>query len=90
MVCSSDPAHVYLTCTGTRDGDFETTTPRFNFPPRTTFSNGSFEVVDDDVYEYDELIMATFEFDRTVVRRFTTTKGHPNVTFILIEDDDCE
>lgn len=68
----------------------EPTTPDFTFPPRTTFSNGSFEVVDDDVYEYDELIMATFEFERTFRRRFNTIQGHPNVTFILIKDDDCE
>ena len=46
--------------------------------------------MDDDIYEYDELIMAVFEFDRSVQRRYNTMKGQPNVTYIIIKDDDSE
>ena len=46
--------------------------------------------MDDDVYEYDELIMADFEFDRRVQNNYKTMKGQPNVTYIVIKDDDSE
>ena len=46
--------------------------------------------MDDDVYEYDKLIMADFEFDRRYLRSYNTVKGQPDVTYIVIKDDDSE
>ena len=71
-------------------GDVQATTPRFTFSPNSKFANSSFTIVDDDVYEYDELIMADFEFDRRVQNNYKTMKGQPNVTYIVIKDDDSE
>ena len=85
----SDTVHLYLTCTGDR-GDVAETTPRFSFPPNAIFSNSTFTIRDDDIYEYDELIMADFEFDRSFRNRFNAIKGEPRVTLILIKDDDSE
>lgn len=76
-------------CSGAR-GDVQATTPRFTFPPNSKFSSSSFIIVDDDVYEYDELITAEFEFDQLVQRTHNTIKGQPNVTYIVIKDDDSE
>ena len=71
-------------------GDVLATTPRFTFSPNSKFANSSFTIVDDDVYEYDELIMAEFEFHRWVQNYYKTMKGQPNVTYIVIKDDDSE
>ena len=41
--------------------------------------------------EYDELYMATFEFGQDVLdAEFNTREGQPNVTYIVIEDNDSE
>ena len=92
LILIFDTAHLfYLTCgcSGTY-GDVQETTPRFTFPPNAKFSSSSFTIVDDDVYEYDELIVAVFEFDRRFLRRYNTIKGQPNMTYIMIKDDDSE
>ena len=83
---------LYPSCAGARAGnDIEATNPQFTFTRKSNFSNGSFIVVDDDIYEYDKLLMAEFDFDQ-IVRRlgFNTVKGQPNVTYIIIKDDDSE
>ena len=83
--------YIYLTCGSSgAHGDVLATTPRFTFPLNSKVSSSSFTIVDDDVYEYDELIMADFEFDRRVQLFYNTMKGHPNVTYIMIKDDDSE
>ena len=75
------------------NGDITTTPHQFIFTPNLEntpkFSSGSFTIVDDDIYEYDELVMAEFDFDQRVTE-YNTLEGRPNVTFILIEDDDSE
>ena len=62
--------------------------PRFTL--RTTFASSSFTILDNDVYEYDKLIMADFEFDQFVQNNFLEEVGQPSVTFIVIKDDDSE
>ena len=70
--------YIYLTCgCSGAYGDVQATTSRFTFLPNAKFSNISFTIVDDDVYEYDELIMAEFEFDRRFLRRYNTMKVNP-------------
>ena len=68
--------------------------PQFTFLPsnesKPKFANGSFSIVDDNVYEYDELIVADFEFDQRIATAYNTIKGQPNMTYILIKDDDSE
>ena len=64
--------------------------PRFTFSPNTTSSSSNFIIHDDDVYEYDELIMADFDFDQRIRASFITMKDPHSVTYILIKDDDSE
>ena len=83
---------LYPSCTGTSAGvDIEAINPQFTFTNKSSFSNGSFIVANDDIYEYDKLLMAEFDFDQSVRRLgFNTVKGQPNVTYIMIKDDDSE
>ena len=81
---------IYPSCAGARD-DIAAINPQFTFTNESSFSNGSFIVLDDDIYEYDKLLMAEFDFDQTVRRLgFNTVKGQPNVTYIMIKDDDSK
>ena len=84
---------ICLLCAGA-SGDIAETGPEFTFPPNsglTIFSDGNFTILDDDddVYEYDELITADFEFiNQTIDTLYNFTKYQPDVTYILIKDDD--
>ena len=85
---------IYLSCAGA-SGDVAEIGPTFSFPPssglNTKFSDGYFTILKDDVYEYDELIMADFEFiNETSETVYNFTQFLPNVTHILIKDDDGE
>ena len=81
---------LYLSCAGE---DVDETGPEFTFPPsfdnNTKFSDGYFTILNDDVYEYNELIMADFLFNNqsgdTVFLMV-----QPDVTYIVIKDDDGE
>ena len=53
-------------------------------------SKGNFSIVNDGICEYDELVMATFEFGAEVENTFNARQGDPNVTYIVIKDDDSE
>ena len=85
--------YIFLSYAGS-SGDIAATPHRFIFTPNLEdnpkFSSGNFAILDDDIYEYDELVMAEFEFDRNIRTEYNTVEGQPNVTFILIEDDDSE
>ena len=83
---------MYLSCAGF-DSDISRSA-QFTFPPseesKPKFASGSFTIVKDDIYEYDELIVAEFEFDQRIATAYNTIKGQPNMTYILIKDDDSE
>ena len=83
---------MYLSCAGF-DRDISMSA-QFTFPPsresRPKFASGSFNIVDDDIYEYDELLVAEFEFDQRIATAYNTIKGQPNITYIVIKDDDSE
>ena len=83
---------IYLSCAGEVVAE---TGPEFTFPPssgnNTKFSNGYFTILNDDVYEYDELIMADFQFiNRSNETNYNLVQAQPNVTYIAIKDDDSE
>ena len=52
----------------------------------SAFTN--FTIVDDDVLEFDELLIAEFSFGPEIAN--TWNAMNPSTTFILIRDDDCE
>lgn len=55
-----------------------------------TFASSNFTILNNSVYEYDKLIMADFQFDQFVQNNYLEKVGQPNVTFIVIKDDDSE
>lgn len=61
----------------------------FQFQETTNKSSQNFTIVDDDILELDELVMVQFNIG-PVANQFTVKEGQPNVTYILIKDDDCE
>ena len=65
----------------------------FNDFTFTRVSNSAFEsfnIMDDKVLEFDELLIATFDFGPEIVNNLNVRKGTPSTTYILIRDDDCE
>ena len=51
----------------------------------------NFNIVDDDVLEFDELFIVEFSFHPdTSFFGWNVIKGEPSAAFILIRDDDCE
>ena len=70
--------------------DVESTRKKFIFTPTTTSSFESFNITDDSVLEFDELLIATFEFGKEVASNWNVRKGTPSTTYIAILDDDCE
>ena len=68
----------------------ESTKNDFIFTPASKSAFGSFNVVNDSVLEFDELLIATFDFGPEIVNNLNVRKGTPSTTYILIRDDDCE
>lgn len=56
-------------------------------------SRSAFEnciIVDDNVLEFDELLIAEFSFAPEISNTWNAIKGEPSTAFILIRDEDCE
>ena len=70
--------------------DVESTFNDFLFTLVSKSSFDSFIIVDDRVLEFDELLIATFDFGPEIASNWNVCKGSPNVTYIIIRDDDCE
>ena len=63
----------------------------FVFTPTNKSAFKSFTIVNDSVLEFDELLIAEFEFVPEILSRgWNARKGHPSRAYILIRDDDCE
>ena len=62
----------------------------FIFTPASKSAFTNFTIVDDDVLEFDELLIAEFKFDPKIANTWNARKGEPSTTLILIRDDDCE
>ena len=62
----------------------------FVFTPASKSAFENFTIVDDDVLEFDELLIADFNFGPEISNNWNARKGEPSIAFILIRDDDCE
>ena len=62
----------------------------FVFTPASKSAFENFTIVNDDVLEFDELLIAEFNFGPKISNKWNAKKGEPSIAFILITDDDCE
>ena len=62
----------------------------FIFTPTSNSSFQNVTIIDDSVLEFDELLIATFDFGPEITDNWNARKGTPSTTYILIRDDDCE
>ena len=71
--------------------DVVNTISDFVFTPTSKSAFENFTIVDDHVLEFDELLIAEFDFGREIISGgWNVVKGVPSTAFILIRDDDCE
>ena len=62
----------------------------FVFTPASKSAFENFTIVDDTVLEFDELLIAEFNFGPEIATDWNAKKGEPSIAFILITDDDGE
>ena len=62
----------------------------FIFTPDNESAFESIAIVDDDVLEFDELLIAEFEFGPAIANNWNVKKGNRSTTYIIIRDNDCE
>ena len=77
-------------CTEAGRSDVESVTKSFILTPNSTTTFASFNIIDDDVLEFDEIFLAEFQFDLDIKNSWKTKKGMPSSAFIRIIDNDCE
>ena len=70
--------------------DVVSTINDFVFTPASKSAFENFTIVDDSVLEFDELLIAEFNFGPEISSNWNVRKGEPSITFILVKDDDCE
>ena len=68
----------------------ESTNNDFVFTPASKSAFESFNSVNDSVLEFDELLIATFDFGPDIENNWNARKGTPSITYIFIREDDCE
>ena len=56
----------------------------------TTLSTNIFRLEDDDCLEEDEVLQGTFEISSIIGRRLSAMARDPEITYIIIQDDDSE
>ena len=62
----------------------------FKFKRKSLVATNTLKVVDDDVLEEDEVFQGTFEIPSIIGRQLPVMAVDPNLTYIIIQDDDCE
>ena len=63
----------------------------FVFTPTSKSAFENFTIVNDSVLEFDEILIAEFNFGSDILSGgWNAIKGEPSTAFILIRDDDCE
>ena len=63
----------------------------FGITPTSKSALENFTIVNDSVLEFDELLIAEFDFGPEILNEgWNAVKGEPSTAFILIRDDDCE
>ena len=71
--------------------DVVRTTNDFVFTQNSTSAFQNFTIVNDDVLEFDELLIAEFDFSSDInALGWNVMKAEPSTAFILIRDDDSE
>ena len=60
----------------------------FVFTPINKSALENFTIIDDDVLEFDELLIAEFNFGPEIINNWNAVKGEPSITFIMIRDDE--
>ena len=79
-----------FTCAVSGRTDVESTRNDFIFTPAIKSAFEIFNINSDNVLEFDELLIATFNFGPEIANNWNARKGTPSTTYILIRDDDCE
>ena len=63
----------------------------FVFTPTSKSAFENFTIVDDDVLEFDEILIAEFDYGPEILSGgWNAIRGEPSRAYILIRDDDCE
>jgi len=62
----------------------------FVFTPTNKSSKRNFTIVDDDVLEFDELVIVEFTFSPEISNKWYAIKEEHSVVYIVIRDDDCK
>ena len=63
----------------------------FVFTPTSKSAFENFAIVDDDVLEFEEILIAEFDFGPEIISGgWNAIKGEPSTAFIVIRDDDGE
>ena len=70
--------------------DVVSTINDFVFTPASKSAFENFTIVDDSVLEFDELLIAEYNFGPEISYNWNAIKGEPSIAFILVRDDDCE
>ena len=70
--------------------DVASTFNDFIFTPNSSSSFDSFNIIDDSVLEFDELLIATFNYGPWIDNNWNVRKGEPSTAYISIIDNDCE
>ena len=70
--------------------DVVNTISDFVFTPKRKSMFENFTIVNDDVFEFDELFIAEISFGPEIANNWNARKVEPSIAFILIRDDDCE
>ena len=62
----------------------------FRFTSTSKRATQGFKIRNDAILENDELFMAEFDISSLIDKGWNTRKGDIPITYIAIEDDDCE
>ena len=70
--------------------DVENTRNESIFTPTSISAFHNFTIIDDCVLEFDEFLIATFDFGPEITNNWNARKGTPSTAYIRILDEDCE
>ena len=62
----------------------------FSFTSKSKTATQGFDIKNDAILECDELFMAEFDIDSLIAAGWNARKGNFPITYIAIDDDDCE
>ena len=62
----------------------------FIFKAKAKKAQESFQIINDEVLEYDEIAFSQFSFREEDLERYDIHPTDPTITYIVIEDDDSK